>query len=73
MTDILKEEFYDIKFHENPFCGSSFVFCVYKRTEDGGQSDNNSCSAAKTSDATAKTQMQREKENQVSINTRTSK
>jgi len=36
------------------------LFCVYKRTEDGGQSDN-SCSAAKTPEAWAKRQMQRKK------------
>jgi hypothetical protein len=31
-----------------------YVFCVYKRTEDGGQSEYNNCSAAKTPDARAK-------------------
>jgi len=46
---------------------------VYKRTENGGQSDYNSCSAAKTPDARAKRQMQGGGKKKVSINTRTSK
>jgi hypothetical protein len=39
------------------------LLCVYKRTEDGGQSYYNFCSAAITPVGRAKRQMQREEKN----------